>query len=93
MDADGSVSLSLKQVIQYKYLGSHVYPSMSKTAREKVKQCVIKARKYKGSCICISHDGPDRVDMILATWSNVALPSILYGCEMIPFCDTAIKDI
>ena len=93
VDADGSVSLSLKQVMQYKYLGSHVYPSMSKTAREKVKQCVIKARKYKGSCICISHDGPDRVDMILATWSNVALPSILYGCEMIPFCDTAIKDI
>jgi len=54
VDADGSVSLSLKQVMQYKYLGSHVYPSMSKTAREKVKQCVIKAKKYKGSCICIS---------------------------------------
>ena len=29
VDADGSVSLSLKQVMQYKYLGSHVYPSMS----------------------------------------------------------------
>ena len=93
VDTDGSVSLSLKQVMQYKYLGSHVFPSMSKTAKEKVKQCVVKARKYKGSCICISQDGPDRVDMILATWSNIALPSILFGCEMIPFCDTAIKDI
>ena len=93
VNSSGEVEISLKQVLEYKYLGSQVYSSMAKTAVEKVKQCIVKAHKYKGSCIYISRDGPDVVDMILATWCNVAVPSILFGCEMIPFSETAIKEI
>ena len=91
--SNGEVELSLKQVLEYKYLGTQLYSTMFKTAVEKVKQCVSKAHKYKGSCIYISRDGPDVVDMMLATWCNVAVPSILFGCEMIPFSDTAIQEI
>ena len=41
----------------------------------------------------ISSQGPDIVDMILATWRNVAIPSILHGTEAVPFCDANIKEI
>ena len=93
INSSGEVEISLKQVLEYKYLGTQVYSSMARTAVEKVKQCIAKAHKYKGSCIYISRDGPDVVDMILATWCNIAVPSILFGCEMIPFSETAIKEI
>ena len=93
LDNSGDIVLSLKQVMQYKYLGTEVFTSMCKTAREKLKLCNAKAKQYKGSCIHISRDGPDVVDMVLATWNNVAIPSILFGCEMIPFTDTVIQDI
>ena len=93
IDSEGEVVLSLKQVMQYKYLGNLVFPSVSKSAREKLKLCVCKARQYKGACISLSREGPDVVDMILATWCNIAIPSILYGCETIPFSESAIMDI
>ena len=64
LDNSGDIVLSLKQVIQYKYLGTDIFTSMSKTAREKLKLCVTKAKQYKGSCIHISRDGPDVVDMV-----------------------------
>ena len=67
LNNEGDVILSLKQVIEYKYLGTQVQGSMYKTSVAKVKQSVAKAHKYKGSCIYISRDGPDVVDMILAT--------------------------
>ena len=93
INSEGDVVLSLKQVMQYKYLGNLVFPSVSKSAREKLKLCVCKARQYKGACISLSREGPDVVDMILATWCNIAIPSILYGCETIPFSESAIMDI
>ena len=33
------------------------------------------------------------VDMIVATWCNIAVPSILYGTEMIPFTETTILEL
>ena len=33
------------------------------------------------------------MDMIVATWCNVAVPSILYGTEMVPFSETTILEI
>ena len=64
-----------------------------KTCVEKQNECVSKAHKYKGTCMYISSQGPDIVDMILATWKNVALPSILFGTEAIPFSDATILEI
>ena len=89
----GDVVLSLRQVIRYKYLGITTMDSMFKIAIEKQKDCIKKAHKYKGSCIYMSHEGPDCVDMILATWCNIAIPSILYGTEMVPFTETSILEI
>ena len=93
MDDRGEVAISLKQVIKYKYLGNVTFGSMRLTCIEKQKSCISKAHRYKGSCINISGDGPDLVDMVLASWSNVAIPAILHGCEMIPFTEETIKEI
>ena len=85
--------MSLKKVSQYKYLGTWTYGSMYKTTVEKLKLSVMTAGKYKNCCIYVSKMGPDVVDVVLCTWSNVAIPSILAGCEFIPFTETRIKEI
>ena len=92
-DNAGNVVLTLDKVDMYKYLGTWTYGSMYKTAVEKQKLCVKTAYKYKSSCIHVSRMGPDVVDVALCTWSNVAIPAILTGCEMIPFCATRIAEI
>ena len=93
LDNNGGAILSLRQVTRYKYLGNTTMTSMYKIGQEKQKQCVAKAIKYKGSCVYMSRNGPDVVDMVSATWSNIAIPSIMYGTEMIPFSETNIKEL
>ena len=93
LDSSSNVEMSLKQVALYKYLGTWTYDSMYKTGVEKQKQCVKTATKYKGSCIYVSRMGPDIVDVVLCTWLNVAIPAILNGCDMIPFCETRIEEV
>jgi hypothetical protein len=93
MNDSGDVLLSLRQVMEYKYLGTQMYSTMYKTGSAKQKLCIDKAYKYKTSCIYISRDGPDVVDMIVATWCNIAIPAIIAGCETIPFSDSTINEI
>ena len=93
VDNYANTEQSLKQVSMYKYLGVSTYSSMHKTGVEKQKLCVKTAQKYKGCCIHVSRMGPDMVDVVQCTWLNVAIPAILAGCEVIPFCDTRILEI
>ena len=93
VDESGLPVLTLDQVEQYKYLGTWTYSSMYRTVVEKQKLALKTANKYKSSCIHVSRMGPDVVDVALCTWSNVAIPAILVGCEMIPFCETRIAEI
>ena len=85
--------MSLQQVAQYKYLGTWTYSSMYRTGIEKQKLSVKTATKYKNCCIYVSKMGPDVVDVVLCTWSNIAIPAILTGCEMITFSDAKIQEI
>ena len=92
-DSSCNVVMSLERVALYKYLCTWTYNSMYKTGVEKQKLCVQVANKYKGSCIYVSKMGPDVVDVVLCTWLNVAIPAILTGCDMIPFCESRIKEL
>ena len=85
--------LSLKQVVSYKYLGTTTFGSMYRTSLNKQKQCIATAGKYKGSCIYVSKNGPDTAAVALCTWSNIGIPAILTGCEMIPFSENSILSI
>ena len=89
--SDGDVEvLSLKQVSQYKYLGTWTFGSMWRTRLRKQEVSISTAKKYKASCIYVSREGQDTVDVVLCTMKNVAIPAILYGCEMMPFSESTI---
>ena len=92
-DDDRAPVLSLKQVAFYRYLGTPTFGSMFRTSLNKQKMCVTTANKYKGSCIYVSRRGPDTAEVALCIWSNVAVPAILTGCEMIPFTETTVAAV
>ena len=90
---DGENVLTLKSVLSYKYLGTETSLLMSKTGSSRQKRCLATARRYRFACHYVAKTGPDMVDVALATWNNIAMPSILSGCEVIPFSDSTIEEI
>ena len=66
---------------------------MSTTGSKRQQRCLQTAKKYHFACFYVGRTGPDIIDTVLATWSNIAVPSILSGCEMIPFSEMTIKAI
>ena len=93
LDENEEVSLSLSKVLSYKYLGTDTTLLMSTTGSKRQRKCVLTAKRYKFACFYVARTGPDVIDTVLATWSNIAMPSILSGCEVIPFSDTTIDSI
>ena len=93
LDEDNQVTLSLSKVLSYKYLGTDTTLLMSTTGSKKQQRCLQTAKKYLFACFYVGRTGPDIIDTVLATWSNIAVPSILSGCEMITFTDTTIQAI
>ena len=83
----------LDKVIQFKYLGVETCLSHFKTGKAMMKRATSLANSYRGSCIRIADDGPDIVDLAVSLWLNVAMPSILFGCETIPFTKQSIDEI
>ena len=89
-DGVGNVELSLKQVVEYSYLGLETSSSILRTISAKQSKCLKIARKYKFACLHLGRSGPDVVDMALATWNQIAIPSILFGCESMIFTESSI---
>jgi hypothetical protein len=90
---EDDVILSLKSVLSYKYLGTETTLLMSSTGSKRQQRSITTAKRYKYACFYIGRTGPDVVDATLATWNNIAIPSILSGCEIIPFSETTIEAI
>ena len=59
----------------------------------KQKLCLNTAHKLKFACLYVSRKGPDVVDAAMCTWLNVGVPTILYGCEVIPFTETLLQEL
>ena len=83
----------LDTVLQFKYLGIEMKLSPSKAAAVMMKRATSLANNYMKACLGVAYDGPDIVDLAMALWLNIAMPSILYGCEVIPFTKGAIMEI
>ena len=92
-DQYGDEILSLERVTQYRYLGLDTYGSMFRTGVERQRSAITTAQRYKGACASISHRGPDIACLALSLWTGIAIPSILYGCNSIPFSSTNIETI
>ena len=89
---DGLVA-SLKQVLEYKYLGLETFSSIFRTCATKQKKCVATAKRYMYACLYLGRSGSDLVRVSMATWENVAVPSILFGCDSILFSETRIAEL
>jgi hypothetical protein len=83
----------LDKVQQFKYLGMECLLSPSKGAVAMQRRALSLANRYKFACLRIGRDGPDQVEVSLCTWLNIAVPSILFGCESVPFADTNIEEL
>ena len=92
-DDFGEEVLTLDKVVLYKYLGLDMHNSIWKTGVEKQKKALLKARQFKGACLSIANRGPDVSTLASCMWLNMAIPSILYACESIPFSDSSIASI
>ena len=93
LDDQNQVELSLSKVLSYKYLGTDTTLLMSTTGSRRQQRCLQTARRYKFACFYVARTGPDVIDVVLATWSNIAVPSMLSGCEVIPFSDATIEAV
>ena len=88
-DTDEEI-FTLEKVLEYKYLGLETHRSLFKTVVEKQRKSILKAKQFKGACLSIAYRGPDVSFLASCLWLNVALPTILYACESIPFSETHI---
>jgi hypothetical protein len=84
---------SIDKVQQFRYLGVESMLSPSKGAGAMQKRALSLANRYKFACLRIGRDGPDQVEVSLCTWLNIAVPSILFGCESTTFTNTCIAQL
>ena len=91
-EGDGIVGC-LEKVLQFKYLGVETSLSPFKSGRAMMRKASALANSYRGACIRIADDGPDIVDLAMTLWMNVAMPSLLFGCETISFTKQSIDEI
>ena len=85
--------ISLKQVLEYKYLGLETFSTMFKIASAKQKKCINVAKKYMFACLHLGRSASNVVRVAMATWESIAVPTILYGCETVPFCETKLAEL
>ena len=83
----------LDKVLTFKYLGVESALSPARGAIMMRKRALNLARRYKACCMRVSRSGPDTVKVAMATWINIALPSIMYGCESVPFTDSVLDEV
>ena len=84
---------TLEKIIEFKYLGIKTQLNPRRSALAMMERAKSLANSYRKTCVSFDYDGPDSVDLSLCLWQNVAIPSILYGCEIVPFSSSAIKEI
>ena len=85
--------LELEKVLVFKYLGIPLSVSPYGLFKAFNNQARSKAQNYLHSVLTLVRTGPDRSELAHTLWSLCALPSILYGCEIIPMTQSTINEI
>ena len=85
--------VTLEKVLQFKYLGIHLSVSPYGLFKAYNKEVKKKAQNYLYSVLNLVRSGPDRSDLSFTLWTRCALPSILYGCEIIPLLQSTIQEV
>ena len=85
--------ISLDQVIHFKYLGVPINSAPYSFFKNFNEQVRLRAQSYAYRVISLTRTGPNRAELAYTLWNQVALPSILYGTEVIPVTKETIKEI
>ena len=85
--------LCLEEVLCYKYLGVPVSCSPYSLFRNFNDQVKKRAHSYLSSVLALVKTGPDRSELAHTLWTSCALPSILYGCEVMPLTQATIDEV
>ena len=83
----------IEQLQQFRYLGILQKFSTETTIKSNSADKVSKALCYLRNILRLKRIIPDRIDVYLAIWKNVALPSILYGLEALPFSEDLEQEL
>ena len=86
-------SLTLDEVLHFKYLGVPLGCSPYSLFKSFNQQVCKRAKDYLTRVLSLTKRGPDRSELSFTLWTQVALPSILYGTEVIPITDATIKEV
>jgi len=81
----------VERLQEFKYLGILQKYGVNSTMVCNAANKIEKARLYQRNILRMRRLIPDRIEVYLAMWNNVAIPSIIYGLEAIPF-DKKQKD-
>ena len=85
--------LTLDQVAVFKYLGIPISSSPYSLFSGYNDQVKKRAKNYLYRVLSLVKTGPDRSALAFSLWNQIALPSILYGAEIIPLLDSTIKEV
>ena len=85
--------MSLESVLSFKYLGIPLSCSPYSLFKSFNNHVRTKARNYLQSVLSLCRSGPDRSDLAYSLWCHCAIPSILYGCEIMPLTQGTIAEL
>lgn len=85
--------LTLDQVLNFKYLGVPLGCAPYSLFRSFNDQVKKRAQGYLSRVLSLAKSGPDRTELAFSLWTQVAIPSILYGADIIPLDDATIKEV
>ena len=83
--------LKLEAVCSFKYLGVYLNNNPRSMFKDYNQKVVEKTKRYLTSVLSLSKAGPNRSELAYVLWNSVALPSILYGTEIIPLNECTLK--
>ena len=85
LNTESGACEEVERLQQFKYLGLLQKHGLESTVICNAETKLSKAKVYQRNILRIRRLIPDKIDVYLAMWRNVALPSILYGLEALPF--------
>ena len=92
-DLPGHPPLSLDTALVYKYLGVFLNSSSRAVFKDFNAAAVGKAQMYMVRALQLTRLGPCRSRLLFHLWTGIALPSILYGCEILPLTKQSLRAI
>ena len=86
-------TLELDTALSFKYLGVPLNCSPRRFFSDFNAQVKQRARLFQTRVLSLVKSGADRSELAYALWSQVALPSILYGSEVCPLTQSTIDEV